>query len=233
MTEPRTGIRALKKQVLGILSQDSLDHALAQILHISPRQVVNPLIGLLCHQEETIRWRAILSLGRLVSALADSNMESAREVMRRFMWQMNEESGGIGWGVPEAMGEVMANHPGLAKEYASILVSYVDEDQCFLEHDAFRRGALWGVGRLATVHPDLVRDAGPALAKILECPDAPNRGLAAWAIGWLGYSRAVDRLKTLVDDQGLTPLFEDNRMRAVTVGALAREALEKLEAAPS
>jgi len=36
------------------------------------------------------------------------------------MWSLNDESGGIGWGAPEAMGAIMARHTGLADEYANI-----------------------------------------------------------------------------------------------------------------
>ncbi|SHI81594.1 HEAT-like repeat-containing protein [Desulfatibacillum alkenivorans DSM 16219] len=233
MAEKRTGRRALKKQVLEILSQESPDQALARILQLPWKQAVNPLIGLLCHQDEKIRWRAVTALGRLVPAMAESRMEDAREIMRRFMWQMNEESGGIGWGVPEAMAEVMANHPGLAREFAKIVVSYVDEDQCFLEHDVFRRGAVWGVGRIAQVHPKLVQDAGPALATLLDCPDAPNQGLAAWAVGNMGYAPAADKLRAMTDDKTMTPLFLDGELTQASVGDLARQALKKLEAAAS
>jgi len=40
--------------------------------------------------------------------------------MRRLMWNLNDESGGIGWGNPEAMGEILACHEALANEYAPI-----------------------------------------------------------------------------------------------------------------
>jgi len=53
-------------------------------------------------------------MGRVVSSLAEKDMESARVVMRRLMWNLNEESGGIGWGCPEAMGETMARSAPLA-----------------------------------------------------------------------------------------------------------------------
>ena len=31
------------------------------------------------------------------------------------MWTLNDESGGIGWGSPEVMGEILAAHKGLAE----------------------------------------------------------------------------------------------------------------------
>ena len=61
-------------------------------------------------------------MGALVFSLAEQDMESARVVMRRLMWNLNDESGGIGWGSPEAMGEIMARHSGLAEEYSKISV---------------------------------------------------------------------------------------------------------------
>jgi hypothetical protein len=46
-------------------------------------------------------------MGEVMAHLADKDMESARVIMRRLMWSLNDESGGIGWGAPEAMGEIV------------------------------------------------------------------------------------------------------------------------------
>ncbi|HID31456.1 MAG TPA: HEAT repeat domain-containing protein, partial [Desulfobacterales bacterium] len=117
-------------------------------------------------------------MGAVVANLAEKDMESARVVMRRLMWSLNDESGGIGWGAPEAMGEIIASHEGLAKEYVSVLISYVREDGNFLEYEALQRGAIWGVGRVAQARPELVQNAVPHLVLFLESPDAAVRGLA-------------------------------------------------------
>ena len=82
----------------------------------------------LCSNEEQVKWTAVKTLGAYVSELAENDLEAARDWMRRFMWQLNEESGGIGWGVAETMGEAMARHEGLAREFSCILVSYLRED---------------------------------------------------------------------------------------------------------
>ncbi len=89
---------------------------------------------------------------------AEEDMESARVIMRRLMWSLNDESGGIGWGSPEAMGEIIASHDGLAKEYAHVLISYVWEEGNFLEYEPLQRGA------------------GPHLLPYLESTDAAVRG---------------------------------------------------------
>jgi len=46
----------------------------------------------------------------VISNLTEKEMESARVIMRRLMWSLNDESGDIGWGAPEAMAEIIACH---------------------------------------------------------------------------------------------------------------------------
>ena len=71
-------------------------------------------------------------MGAVVEKLAWEDMEGARVIMRRLMWSLNEESGGIGWGAPEAMAEIMARHLELAREYSHMLISYMDYEGNFL-----------------------------------------------------------------------------------------------------
>ena len=81
------------------------------------------LFSFLCHHDQKIKWRAVTAMGMVISNLAEKEMESARVIMRRLMWSLNDESGGIGWGAPEAMAEIIACHQGLAEEYTHILIS--------------------------------------------------------------------------------------------------------------
>ncbi|MFZ1983368.1 MAG: DVU0298 family protein, partial [Desulfatitalea sp.] len=109
-------MRRLKEQVLALLRADDLQVSLSALAAWPPRQVVNPLIGLLYHGDPRVRWHAVAAMGVVVGRLADEELEVARVVMRRLMWSLNDESGGIGWGAPEAMGEIMACHQRLACE---------------------------------------------------------------------------------------------------------------------
>ncbi|MBS3809315.1 MAG: hypothetical protein KGY38_04050, partial [Desulfobacterales bacterium] len=119
------GARALRKQVRQILSGADREKAFAQISCHRPRRVINALISQFYDADGTLRWRAIAAAGRVVADLAESDRESARVIMRRLMWMLNDESGGIGWGAPEAMGEITALSPAMAGEYSDILCSYI------------------------------------------------------------------------------------------------------------
>ena len=89
--------------------------------------------------------------------MAETNLESARSVMRRLIWSLNEESGWIGWGSAEAMAEIMARNFTLANEYHKILISYVSEGDNYLLYDKLREEVVRGLKRLSHVYPQLVQ----------------------------------------------------------------------------
>ena len=223
-TAKRSG-RDLKGKVLALLQSDNFDQALHELFQLPARQVINPLFSFLLHHDEQVKWRAVSAMGDVVANLAEKDMESARVVMRRLMWILNDESGGIGWGAPEAMGEIIACHDGLAKEYASVLVSYVREDGNFLEYEPLQRGAVWGIGRVAQVKPHMIQDAVPHLLLFLESPDGIVRGLAAWTMGLLRARSAQEKLEALVEDDAEVLLYLNRNLVRRTVGDLAKEAL--------
>jgi hypothetical protein len=228
MTERKLRGRELRGRVLAALRLEDSDQALAVLGALSARQVVNPLFSFLCSSDSIMRWRAVTAMGAVIARLASEDMEAARVIMRRMTWQLNEESGGIGWGLPEAMGESMARHEGLAREYAHMLASYIQEDGNFLEHVPLQRGVLWGVGRLAQTLPILVEKAISHVEAFLDSDDVALRGLAAWIMGILRVEKARGRLKTLITDGAEVVLYQEWRELRCTVGALARQALAAL-----
>ena len=219
------GIRALKKDIRQLLIADEFESVLPAFDQMAERQAVNPLLSFFYDTNNTIRWHAITAFGRIVSNLADKDREAARVMMRRLLWNLNDESGGIGWGSPEAMGETMALHAGLADEYSHMLVSYVNPQGNFLEHEVLQRGLLWGLARLAQIRPERLHDAIPYLHPFLESPDPFHRGHAAWAIGALRDPSAKPLLEKLGHDDTVILLYRDLHIGKHTVGKLAQEAL--------
>ncbi len=225
------GNRELKKKILGLLEDEEFEKSLEKICLLPARKAVNPLFSFLYHKNELIRWRAVAAMGAAVSNLADQDLESARVVIRRLMWNLNDESGGIGWGSPEAMGEITARNARIAEEYAHMLISYVNEDCNFIEHDILQRGVLWGLGRLAYSRPHLVKHASPFLLPFMRSEDAIHRGLASWTAGALNTALTNPILQSLATDNSKLKIFIDLGFVEYTVGQLARKAL--LKAAPS
>ena len=217
--------RELKKKILTLLKDEEFDKGLEKICQLPARQAVNPLFSFFYSTNELIKWRAITAMGAVVSRLAEQDMESARVVMRRLIWNLNDESGGIGWGSPEAMGEIMARHFRLAEEYSFLLVSYVNEQGNYIEHPALQRGVLWGLGRLAHSRPRLVKHVVSFLPPYMRSEDAIHRGLAVWTAGALDGGLTKPLLQHLSNDNATVKIFIDMHLIERTVGQLAREAL--------
>jgi hypothetical protein len=229
MSTGRKSGRRLKREIIELLGSQDLDRALDALCQLPARQVINPLLSLLPSTDPRPKWAAVTAMGAVVARLAEQEMESARVVMRRLMWQLNEESGGIGWGCPEAMGEIMACHEGLANEYAHVLLSYVRKDGVFLDYEPLQRGAVWGIGRLGQERPHVLWDAVPHLVALVEAEDATVRGLAAWAIGMIGAPEARLMITPLLGDSTEVEVYLDRELRVCRVRDLAAEALARLE----
>ena len=217
--------RSLKKRLFDLLSQGDLDKAFLEIGRLPARQIINPLLSFIQSGNEKLKWRAVKATGQIVSRLAESDLEAARVIMRRLMWTLNDESGGIGWGSPEAMGEILAAHSGLAQEYAVILLSYARENGNYLEHEGLQRGLLWGIGRLSEKRPELVEGAIAFLLPYLESQDEVIRGLAVRLMGLLQVKEALPRLRRLKEDNSSLVTLVGNELTTVRVKDLAEEAL--------
>jgi len=222
--------RGIKKKILTLLGQAELDTVIASLAEYPPEKLLNSLFSGICSALEKTKWNAVSAMGITVARLADHDMEAARIVMRRFMWNLNDESGGIGWGTPEAMAECLACHEGLAMEYTKILVSFMREDGFYLELPSLQRGLIWGLGRLAQVRADLLHawQAPKYLLPYLESEDPVVRGLAARALGRLLTVEAAAKIKQLSSDTTEFSLYTDNRLITVSTGQLADEALASL-----
>jgi len=228
MTGQKIGGRELKRRIQDLLRQADFGSALITLCQLPARKAISPLFHFFYSADELVKWRAVTVVGMLVSGLAQRDMESARNVLRRLMWNLNEESGGIGWGSSEAMAEIMARHRGLAEEYAHILVSYARKNGNYIEHELLQRGVLWGLGRLAQVYPSLLKEAGALFPPYIDSTDAVVRGLAARLCGTLRLDSARASLEKLTNDKTPIPLFCDGVMRRFQIGQIAGEALSRM-----
>ena len=224
--------RKIKKQVLAILAEENLHSIRQKLSEYGEHGLVNPLFSALYRPEEVLRWHAVSLFGDVLGRLAEKDMEAARIVMRRFLWSLNDESGGIGWGAPEAMAEAMAHNEHLCDEYLHMLISYMrpdgpleHQDGNFLELPALQSGLLWGIGRLAENHSELLHEKAvvPDLKSYLSSEDASVRGMAVRALRLL--SVEGDEIDTLLADESPVRLYRDGEFSDVTVSYLAEPVL--------
>jgi hypothetical protein len=159
-------MRKIKPVVLSILEHPDFENTLEQIHDLPPQKTINVLFSFLCSPHDSIKNNAVIAMGELVSTMAETDMEKARVVMRRLIWSLNEESGWIGWGSAEAMGEIMARNEMLAREFHNLLISFVTEgNNNYLLYDKLREEVIRGLKRLSQVRPQLVKEVQHLLKK--------------------------------------------------------------------
>lgn len=157
-----------KALVRTALEQDAWFEAV-EALDVPPLALINVLLACL-PQGAPITERAANLLGKQLASLAANpvNMEQTRIFVRRLLWHMNEDSGNIGWGIPEALGEILAADRGLAEQFHRVLISYImhreNANDNYCEQPIIRLACFGAVQRLAETWPDLAVHAQAALA---------------------------------------------------------------------
>jgi len=190
----------------------------------SDKSLLRILSSLLYDQEPLVRWRAIEALGRVSRIMAETDLEKVRRQIRRILWLMNDESGGLCWNGPEAIGEIIFNVPVLIYEYGPILIS-------FLIEEPFEAGTRRVIARVGRKNPEIFSKSGTLIAASLKNPDPELRAFSIKALNSLEDTSAYDEVAMLRDDQ--SPVedydFETGELRKITVGDFARAYLGRLE----
>jgi len=219
--------RQLKKVFIEELRKEDWDVCFEPYLKLSPSQLINPLISLLYHHQPIIKWRAITMIGKSIAQYALSDKESARGIIRRFMWYLNEESGGVGWGIPEAFGEVLSCYQWMAKEYASILVYYIVPGGTFLDMQQLQSGVIWGIGRGAQGNKDYFQFAGNHLLPFLNANNLLQRGLSLWAMKQLNFIPPKEKIQFLKNEHQMIEIYDDCMLKQITIADLAKSLMNE------
>lgn len=223
--------RLTKRKIKELLEEDSWRANLPEIA-AAGKSAIGPLFSFLLSKPDFMH-RAAVALGETVNRLEKTDPEAAKNVIRRFLWHMNEESGNIGWGIPDAFAECLAANANLAATYGSILCSYVLDlgfDDNYCDHDILRRSCYWAIGRLAQARPELVRKRRAWLAAGLTDNDSICRGMAAWALTQLPPDiMEVPALRKLAneDNRDECEIFDGEKIVTREVSDLAKEALAR------
>ena len=226
MTRPRG--RKTRYQVSEILHHPERQTALEQLARIPDDQLKGHLFAHFYVSDVLIRFRSVTAMGDLGRRMAETRMEGARDLMRRILWNLNDESGGIGWGSAEAMGEILSRHSGLAAEFDSILFSYLDPRANFIDNPDLQRGILWGIGTYAAASPDrLTADRAASIIPFLKDPDPLKRAYTVRTL--TGAGRLIPELlpENLSADRSEIYLYTGWDFKTVRICDLVMEAIRE------
>ncbi len=180
--------------------------------------VVTILMQMLFAPDSLLHWRATEALGYI----GKIQPKRIKDIIPRLLWSLNEDSASFGWGAAATLGEIGKNNYEIIEDIILMLFN------C-LEEDFTREGMLWGLGRLGQTHPEVVQEAAPRIQECLTDSNPQVRTYAAWSLGIIGAQAAVPDLRLLTNDPQPVKLYEAGELKEITVGQVAREALQRLE----
>lgn len=164
-----------------------------------------------------LRWYALSALGALASTFASQYDEVYRNVIRRAVWAMADESGNVPWAAPEMMAVVIKASPTQYKEFVKIMVhNGLDSPMCHY-------GVLWAVGYLGKDYLSEFESFMPKLMKFLDAKDDDLRGLAVWALKRLHYAPAFDKINAMMNDSATAWIYENGTLQQKTIGQIISE----------
>lgn len=218
----------LLKQVKTYLEKEDYD-GLADLARGQEGKIASALIGFLTDGQEVVKWRAVKALGLVAESLFRRDPDRVRTLIRQLIWNLNDESGNIGWGMPEAFGEILARIPSLKQEYLRLLTAYLGEEKGLLDHPQLQKGVVWAIGRNRALDPGSKDKVLSFFKAALRAKDPSLKGTAVWALGELGVEEALDDLKSLQREEEMITLFDGEYFRELPLGGLAQEAVAKTE----
>jgi len=218
----RLSTKQLKSKILEILDSKNFKKEISFLIEMYSAKMITPLFSASYNSSKEIRWHAVSSFGYLAKYLAENDSSKITEIIRRCIWMLTEESGGIPWNAPAIMGEIMANSREAAQVFSSILFSYVDEPEDepenFLDNLQLRISSYWGIFRLSQILPEFVIENEKIIMQRLEREDNPEAlVLLCLTATNIGLSERLTKMKTLSSDARRVELYINEEFKVLSL----------------
>jgi len=209
----------MKRDIKALLESGEYSNLLK--LHRNPVRIVNKLISISYNKETLTAWRAMEAIGVLSKEIAANNPEFLRTLVGKLLWMIRDESGGIGWSVPEILGEIVRNNPVLCRDISRIIVSFHGERM-------LTPGVLWAIGRMGHLNDEMVSDAIPVVITYLRDNDVKVKGNALYALGEIGSEEHLSMLEALTLPEASLSIYIEGRLQSIPLHTLRDLAVKRL-----
>jgi hypothetical protein len=228
MTENRMTQSEMKKHIFRSLESNDLDAVVS--LAQGSRQAMSMLVRLAYDKETLVGWRAIKAVGRVAKTLVKIDPEFLRITIRKLLWMLTDESGGIGWSAPELLGEIVSADPG---QFADIIPIIADVYN--IEEHVFRPGVVYALLRIAETDPERIVGYQEIIVKSLIDKDPLLKCYALELVKYICNIACNNRwsneyikkvkfcINNIKNDTGVAWIYRNNCFIDVQVGFLAKE----------
>jgi hypothetical protein len=215
----------LKQSIHHALESNDLDAVVSLVQE--NRKVLSNLVRMAYDKETLVGWRAIKTIGLAAKSLVKTDYEFLRETIRKLLWTLSDESGGIGWAAPEILGEIVSADPERFSDIIPLIAEVYD-----VEEKVFRPGILYALGKIAEVDPARVMPFISIIGRALSDSDPLTRVYALDVVKALKSRLAKDdlddftiKIQNLLSDRAEVWVYKDDRFVGVEIWEAARSAL--------
>jgi len=170
------------------------------------KHVLRLLMNRIYVNDGIIFWRAVEGLGVVTHKIDQEEPNYALELVRRYFWMLNDESGGTAWNASEALGSLIAHCPDTCGQFNWMYSG-------LLEDESLSDGVLWGLAQLAQKAPHLVDPLEDRIRPFLESEEPLTRGFAALIYGLMRNSKNGLELHREEGPKWSIPMDLDNRLK--------------------
>jgi len=139
----------IKKTLFHALERNDLETIVS--LAQKNKRALSQLVRFAYDKDTLVGWRAIKAIGRVSEVLVKTDNEYLRVTIRKLLWSLTDESGGIGWSAPEILGEIVRADPEKFSDIIPLIAGVYE-----IEENVFRPGVMYALANIAETAPERV-----------------------------------------------------------------------------
>lgn len=175
------------------------------------------------HTDDILRWYTIEAVAAFMRRRWDNGeKEKVRDYLRRLIWSITDESGGIGWSASQTIAEIVAAIPELSEPWVSNMV-----DRAFKE-PALVKSGLWGIGRLGENARKPTELFNNLVLASFDTDDIETLGLATWALGEVRLHAALPHINALINEENPVRIYVSPRIHERPLSDWAKDAVKRI-----
>ena len=185
------------------------------------KRLIRNLQRLIYSGDDLLRKRAADILGRACAVIGENDSGAVSKLLQALFYAISDTAA-FTWGAFEAIGEIISHK-------TELFGGYIPQLYQFLADETRRSQALQTLAKIAGSRPDLLRKHTFHFFTYLKDAEPAVRGYTALLMGNLGAHEAKEDLEKLLDESHEINIYENGNLEKMTVGQVAKEALEKLK----
>jgi len=190
-------------------------------LSFDDKRTLRYLQRLLYEPDVAMRYRTAWILGQVCGRVATREPGPVADLLHR-LFEACSDSAAMPWGMVEAIGAIIAHRPDIYGAFTRHLLNFMGDS-------ATQEAVLWGLGEIAAVRPELIRNTPfYSTFHFLDHDNPVLRGLMARLLGRIQAKEAAFRIMPLQNDQSEVVIYEEGEPTRTTVAELAGQALRQI-----